>query len=220
MDGTSEGGADVTGSADQAGALWRRLALAAQGEDYARRYAARFDELARSGHDPHGEAAFVARLAQPGVRVLDAGAGTGRVGQRLHELGYRVVGVDVDPEMVDVARERAPEVPWRVADLAGLDLGTEFDVVVSAGNVVPLVADAVPTVVERLARHLVPGGLLVTGFGLDEAHLPPGVPVVGLPAYDAACDAACLVLRDRYAGWDGAPYAGGGYAVSVHHRPL
>ena len=220
MDGPSEGGVDAGASSGWGGSLWRRLALAAQGEDYAHRYAARFDELARSGHDPHGEAAFVALLAPPGARLLDAGAGTGRVGQRLHELGYQVVGVDVDPEMVQVARERAPEVPWHVADLAGLDLGTRFDVVVSAGNVVPLVADAVPAVVDRLARHLVPGGLLVTGFGLDEAHLPPGVPVVGLPAYDAACDAAGLVLCDRYAGWDGTPYDGGGYAVSVHHRPV
>jgi len=121
--------------------------------------------------------------------------------------------------MVEVAREWAPGLPWHVADLAVLDLGTVFDIVVCAGNVVPLVGDTVPAVVLRLARHVTAGGLLVAGFGLDAGHLPPGVPVVGLPAYDATCAAAGLALRDRYAGWDGRPYAGGGYAVSVHHVP-
>jgi SAM-dependent methyltransferase len=156
----------------------------------------------------------------PGARVLDAGCGTGRVAQRLHELGYAVVGVDVDATMVEVARERAPDVPCHVADLAVLDLGTRFDLVVLAGNVVPLAGRAaVPLVVARLAAHLRPGALLVAGFGLDAANLPRGVPVVGLAAYDAACTAVGLVLRDRYAGWDDAPYDGGGYAVSVHRAP-
>ena len=35
-------------------------------------------------------------------------------------------------------------------------------------------------------RELAPGeGLLVTGFGLDRAHLPPGCPVTTLEEYDA-----------------------------------
>jgi hypothetical protein len=111
-------------------------------------------------------------------------------------------------------------VPWHVADLAVLALGTTFDLVVAAGNVVPLAgSEAVPSLVDRLAAHLRPQGLLVAGFGVDAAHLPRGVPVVGLTAYDAACARAGLVRRARYAGWDGAPYDGGGYAVSVHEAP-
>jgi SAM-dependent methyltransferase len=203
-----------------AGALWRRLARAAQGDDYARRYAARFDELAAAGQDPHGEADLLVRLLPAGGRVLDAGCGTGRVAQRLHALGHDVVGVDVDESMVEVARERAPEITWHVADLATLELHATFDVVVAAGNVVPLVgAAALPAVVDRLAHHVRPGGLLVVGFGLDAAHLPPGVPLLALPAYDDACTHAGLSLRARHAGWDGSPYDGGGYAVSVHEAP-
>jgi SAM-dependent methyltransferase len=202
------------------GERWRRVARLTQGEDYPRRYAARFDALAASGVDPHGEAALVARLVPPGSRVLDAGCGTGRVAVRLHELGYVVVGVDFDEAMVAVARERAPELAWHVADLAALDLGTTFDLVVAAGNVVPLAgAAALPAIAGRLAQHLAPGGLLVAGFGVDAAHLPPGgVPVLPLAAYDAACAAAGLRLRSRYADWQGTAYDGGGYAVSVHER--
>jgi SAM-dependent methyltransferase len=197
------------------------VARLTQGEDYPHRYAARFDALAASGADPHGEAALVARLVPPGSRVLDAGCGTGRVAVRLHELGYAVVGVDFDEAMVAVARERAPDLAWHVADLAALDLGSMFDLVVAAGNVVPLAgAAALPALTGRLVRHLRPGGLVVAGFGLDSAHLPPGgVPVVGLEEYDAVSVAAGLQLRSRYADWQGTPYAGGGYAVSVHELP-
>ncbi len=62
-----------------------------------------------------------------------------------------------------------------------------------------------------------PGGLLVAGFGLDAAHLPPRCPVTSLAEYDGACAAVGLEPRERYATWDGDPFEpGGGYAVSVH----
>lgn len=202
---------------EEPGARWRDVARRTNGDDYAHRYAAQFDDLARSGQDVHGEASFVAALVPPGARVLDAGCGTGRVAARLHALGYPVVGVDVDEPMVAVARERFPDIPWHVADLASLELGRSFDLVVAAGNVVPFIdLAALPQVADRVVEHLDPGGLFVSGFGLDPAHLPPGGPIVPLPAYDEACQAAGLRLEDRYAGWDGAPYAGAGYVVNVH----
>ncbi|NHC13067.1 class I SAM-dependent methyltransferase [Motilibacter deserti] len=187
-------------------------------------YAARFDALAASGADVHGEASFCTALAPPPARILDAGCGTGRVAIRLAELGHDVVGVDLDPSMLAVARERAPQVPWLEADLARLDLAAAglsaaFDLVVAAGNVVPLVAPGTePQVVSALARHLRPDGLLVTGFGLDAAHLPLDEPTVTLADFDAWCGDAGLQLHARFATWDGTPYAGGGYAVSVHRR--
>ena len=201
------------------GELWRTVAERNSGADYARRYAARFAELADAGEDVHGEAAFVTTLLAPGARVLDAGCGTGRVAARLADLGHEVVGVDVDEAMVAVARELHPELSWQVSDLAALDLGDErFDAVVLAGNVVPFLGD-LAAVAERLVDHLVPDGLVVAGFGLDSRHLPSGTPVVGLPAYDAALAGAGLVLDARHGGWAGEPYdEAGGYAVSVHRQ--
>lgn len=200
-------------------ATWREVATRTNGPDYAQRYARTFDDLAASGKDVHGEARFVAGLVPPGARVLDAGCGTGRVAARLAELGYEVVGVDVDAAMVDVARERHPELTWQVADLADLDLARTFDLVVSAGNVIPFIpVPSLPSVARSIARHLGPGGLVVCGFGLAPAHLPQGAPIVPLTAYDEAWSGAGLEPVARYAGWDSEPYAGGGYAVSVHRR--
>ncbi|ASN28092.1 class I SAM-dependent methyltransferase [Streptomyces pluripotens] len=188
-----------------------------------REYAARFAALASSGKDIHGEARLCAALVPAGARVLDAGCGTGRVMIRLAELGYDCVGVDLDPSMLAVARQEEPGLPWLQADLAEFDpaslgITADFDLVVAAGNVFPLLAaDTEATVVERLAAVLRPGGLIIAGFGLDEAHLPVP-PSITLPEYDDCCAAAGLTFVDRFSTWDADPYNGGGYAVSVHRR--
>ncbi|MGW2208778.1 class I SAM-dependent methyltransferase [Streptomyces sp. NPDC001781] len=196
---------------------WEELTGGVSGQAYAARFAA----LAEDGADVHGEASFCAALVRPGARVLDAGCGTGRVMIRLSELGHDCVGVDLDASMLAVARRMAPHLPWLQADLAEFDpdrLGivADFDLVVVAGNVLPLLAAGTEAgVVGRLAAALRPGGLLVAGFGLDRAHLPVP-PGITLPEYDKCCAEAGLTLVDRYATWEAAPYTGGGYAVSVH----
>lgn len=198
--------------------LWKRTLLDKHGADYAHTYAAHFDELAATGADVHGEVTFVRPLLGADARVLDAGCGTGRVAQRLAEEGYAVTGVDADPAMIEVARERAPEVDWRVSDLADLDLGVTFDLVVMAGNVVPFVEADLVAVCTRLAAHLEPRGMLVCGYGLDREHLPEGALEVPFATYDAACSAAGLALVGHHAGWEGQGYDGGGYSLSVHVR--
>ncbi|MER5946575.1 class I SAM-dependent methyltransferase [Streptomyces sp. NPDC001904] len=196
---------------------WQDLTGGTSGSEYA----ARFEALARSGQDMHGEASFCAALVPAGARVLDAGCGTGRVMIRLAELGYDCTGIDLDASMLDVARAQAPRLPWFRTDLAAFDpaqlgIDADFDLVVAAGNVMPLLTPGTEsTVVARLAAALRPGGLLVAGFGLDAAHLPVP-PGLTLAEYDACCAAAGLALVDRFATWDAAPYDGGGYAVSVH----
>lgn len=203
---------------------WEEMA----GRPSAGEYAARFERLARDGSDVHGEATRVAALASPGSRVLDAGCGTGRVAIELHRRGYDCVGVDVDESMLDMARAAQPEMPWHQADLAALDLIgpptvlAQFDVVVAAGNVIPLLASgSEPEVIRRMALHLRTDGLLVAGFGLDAAHLPiPEVPFT-IEQYDAWCADAGLTGVHRWSTWEGGSFADsdGGYAVSVHRRP-
>jgi len=216
-----ETGAGDEGRTPPGVALWRRVAGATPGSDHALRYAARFDALAAQGEDVHGEARFVSGLLAPGARVLDAGCGTGRVGQRLADLGYQVTGVDADPAMVEVARRRAPDVPWHTACLEDLPRSwapRRLDAVVLAGNVVPFLDPAdLPRVLGRLADLLGPGGLVVSGFGLDPAHLPPGVPVVPFDVFDSAARSAGLRLEARLGGWAGEP-ASSAYVVSVHRK--
>lgn len=196
---------------------WERIARAQAGADYATTYADRFRRLAADGQDVHGEAALVERLVDPPGRVLDAGCGTGRIAVRLAEQGYDVVGVDVDASMLDVARAEAPDLDWRLGDLATLDLGEAFDLVLLAGNIVPLLEPGtLGAVAARLAAHTAPGGRVVCGFGLDAGHLPGDCPVTPLAEVDAAFAAAGLVAVERFSTWGGAAYDGGGYVVTVH----
>jgi SAM-dependent methyltransferase len=206
----------MTGQRDR----WAELTGGQSGEEYAQRFA----QLAASGHDIHGEATFCTALLKPAARVLDAGCGTGRIAIRLAELGHHCTGVDVDSSMLAVARREAPTQEWLLGDLARLDtLGLKpgFDLALAAGNVIPLLAPGTESVVVRqLAAVLRPGGLLVTGMGLDAAHLPLPEPTVTLAEFDHWCTQAGLTLRQRYATWSGDPYDEGcGYAVSVHCRP-
>jgi len=162
----------------------------------------------------HGEATFVESL---GVRsVLDAGCGTGRVAVELARRGLDVVGLDADPGMLSVARAKAPGLEWVLADLSDFDLSEadgrrRFDAVLMAGNVMIFVAPGTEgAVLEHVAGHLHPGGVVVAGFQLLPGRLD-------LERYDELAAAAGLTLADRFATWDRDPWApGGGYAVSVH----
>ena len=160
-------------------------------------YAAAFEELAASGADVHGEAACVAGLVPRGATVLDAGCGTGRVAVELARRGYVVVGVDSDPSMLEVALEH-PGVEWHEDDLATLDLDDRFDLVVAAGNVVVFLEPGTEAqVVGRLAGHLVPGGLLVSGWRTDR---------MTRAEYDALVAGAGLEPVERWSTWDREPW--------------
>ena len=171
-------------------------------------YDERWVRLAADGGNVHGEADLVAALAP--TSVLDAGCGTGRIAIELAVRGIDIVGVDLDPSMLAVARDKAPHLAWVAGDLASVDLGRSFDIVVLAGNVMIFLAPGTEaTVVATMARHLRPGGALVAGFQLRPGGL-------ALATYDGHCRAAGLDLEQRWATWDREPFRGGDYAVSVH----
>jgi len=174
-------------------------------------YDERFTTLAAQGQDVHGEANLVASL---GLRsVLDAGCGTGRVAMELARRGLGVVGVDLDTEMLAVARVKAPLIRWVESDLVGVDLGRTFDAIVMAGNVMIFLTPGTErAVLANMARHLEEAGLLIAGFSLVEGRL-------ALSTYDELAAGAGLELAERWATWDRRPFTpGADYAVSVHRK--
>jgi SAM-dependent methyltransferase len=172
-------------------------------------YDRRWERLADAGEAIHGEADAVVRIG--GRRVLDAGCGTGRVAIELAARGLDVVGVDNDPDMIERARVKSDTVEWIEADLAAVDLGGRtFDVIVLAGNILLFVEPgSEPHIIANLAPALAHGGALVVGNQTDAD---------ALRAYDAWCADAGLELAERWSTWEGHPYDGGSYAVSIHRR--
>ena len=171
---------------------------------HSRWYVERFRRLAAAGEDIVGEARLVDAMLPRGSRVLDAGCGGGRNAGYLHAVGHGVVGVDVDPALIEAAREDHSGPEYVVGDLAELDLpargiGASFQAILCAGNVMTFLAPSTRTeVLRRFAAHLAPEGRAVIGFGAQR----------GYPFHEFLDDAARAGLEQRVllASWDLQPF--------------
>ena len=139
-------------------------------------YIERFRSMAANGDDLDGEARFVDAMVPRRSRILDAGCGPGRVGGYLARVGHHVVGVDIDPILIDAAQQEHPGPTWLVADLAELDLPAmdidePFNAIVCGGNVLTFLDPATRRpVLANLAKHLRPDGRIVTGFDSERDY--------------------------------------------------
>ena len=103
---------------------------------------------------------IVAGVLEVGARVLDLGAGAGRLSLALAARGFRVTAVDVSAAMLAAI---GPPVEKVCADIEGLALGCRFDAVVLASY---LVNDRrAATYLATCARHVSgDGAVLVQRF--------------------------------------------------------
>ncbi|MFN3601743.1 MAG: class I SAM-dependent DNA methyltransferase [Dietzia sp.] len=195
---------------------WKKIVDA--DPEHSRRYAKRWDDMIAEGVDIDGEARLIDAMVPRGARILDVGCGQGRTGAYLHGRGHRVTGVDLDPLLVERARELCPEATWEVADLAGDGWAAgPFDLAVSAGNVLAFVDPADRgAVLANLATRLVTAsddvegraGRLVVGFGLDRGW--------SRDEFDADAREAGLELEQRWSTWDLRPFRDdSGFMVAV-----
>ena len=152
------------------------LQLTADDPGHSQAYVQRFRRLAEQGRDLVGEARLVDAMLQRESRVLDAGCGFGRVGGWLSGVGHEVVGVDIDPVLIDTARTDHPDAHWIVGDLASLDLPSlgisePFDAIVCAGNVLAFVEPGSRVgVLRRFRAHLHADGRVAVGYGAGRGY--------------------------------------------------
>ena len=78
-------------------------------------------ELDRKPLDRHLLNRF-AEAVRCGGLVADLGCGPGHVARYLDAQGVRMVGIDISPGMIRVAKELHPALDFRVGDMAALDL--------------------------------------------------------------------------------------------------
>lgn len=79
------------------------------------------DDLARSEYDRAMLGVFAERVAGSGGGLVgDLGCGPGRIAGYLARLGLDIVGIDLSPRMVEVARRDHPELRFEVGSMAAL----------------------------------------------------------------------------------------------------
>lgn len=95
--------------------------------------------------------------------ILDVACGTGNVSELLADRGYEVVGVDISPGMIEVARTKGSRVEYHVSDMAELDLGRKFDLAISLFDSLNYVTDPnrLARAIKRVGEHLVVGGYFI-----------------------------------------------------------
>ena len=155
-----------------------------------------------AGKDYEAESAALHALIQqraPGsTSLLDVACGTG--GHLVHlRRWYEVVGVDLDPAMLDVARRRLPDETLVEGDMRSLSLDRTFGAVSCLFSSVGYLRseEELDRAVSAMVSHLGPGGVFVMdGWVRPDAWLDDS-PVHLLTASDATVTAARMSRSRR-----------------------
>ncbi|MEL7149076.1 MAG: magnesium protoporphyrin IX methyltransferase [Pseudomonadota bacterium] len=133
-------------------------------------------ETVRQGRDQM-RALMLSRLPTDltGARILDAGCGPGMMSAELAARGADVVGVDISPQLIQIAEQRldpthVSRVTFHAGDMLSHELGT-FDHVLAMDSLIYYGAYDIRSAIERLSKrspHIVftvaPKTLLLMGM--------------------------------------------------------
>ncbi|MDO8434060.1 MAG: class I SAM-dependent methyltransferase [Candidatus Binatus sp.] len=106
---------------------------------------------------------FIARHRKStGNRLLDVACGTGAHIAFLKDA-FSIEGLDLDDNMLAIARSKHPELVFHHGDMIDFDLPDKFDVVVCLFSAIGYVRKPalLNKAIANMARHLVPGGVLI-----------------------------------------------------------
>lgn len=109
---------------------------------------------------------LVANLPSKEFGLLEVACGTGRVALRLARADIHVTGVDLSPELLEVARRKSAGIPhlyWIQGDMRTFQLSQKFAVVIIPGHSFQfmLTPDDQVQCLENIKRHLIQDGLLI-----------------------------------------------------------
>ena len=124
------------------------------------RYARQYDERERFWDSFEQDKLMPYIQTAKGKKVLDAGAGTGRITIRLHNAGAEVTALDISPDMLKILGEKESAIERVEGDMEDMPFEDDsFDMVFSSLAIVHL--KKLDTFLDECYRVLKDDGLLV-----------------------------------------------------------
>jgi len=99
-----------------------------------------------------------------GLKVLDVGCGTGYLSRKLHERRADVIGIDFSEKMIEVAREKAPSLDFRVESCTDLGSVEDGSIDVITANYVLMDTADLDGTMKAFYRVLKSGGVAIVIF--------------------------------------------------------
>lgn len=131
----------------------------------------------------------------PGLRVLDLGAGTGKLTATLVELGAEVIAVEPDPQMLAGLRRALPGVRALAGSAEGVPLPDASIDAVVAGNAMHWFDMELAG--PEIARVLAPGGVLAGLWNVFDTR------VEWVAELERVSGSAAIGPRDTWSSWRG-----------------
>ncbi len=132
---------------------------------------------------------------RPGMRLLDAGCGSGLFAELAAHSGADVTGLDAAPGLVDYACQRRPTARYVVDDIEHMPFGDGAFDVVTAFNSVLYAADPRRALAE-IARVTAPSGMAVVTVGAGPEQAESAALINPLADHDEVPDHSVLDLTD------------------------
>ncbi|HEY2404663.1 MAG TPA: class I SAM-dependent methyltransferase [Polyangiaceae bacterium] len=135
------------------------------------RHARRFDGARTRSLMERPYLEMATTLAPATGKVLDVGCGSGEPLSRYFiEKGYQVTGIDAVDEMLEMCRERFPEMTWIQADMRRMNVSDRFDIVIAWDSFFHLSPNDQRAVLRKFRHQTAPGGVLVFTSGVTEGE--------------------------------------------------
>lgn len=160
-----------------------RDAYDAVAADYARLVGTELTDATEGPVDRALLSAFAELVTSSGLGpVCDVGCGPGRIAAHLSSLGLSVMGVDLSPRMIDVARAAHPSLRFDVGSLTALDQPDgALGGVVAWYSIIHTPPAHLPRVFAELTRVIAPGGHLLLAFQVGDSEHVHREEVYGRP---------------------------------------